>query len=255
MGATTTSDVLPALDAWTEQAAPLRQAADQLRRLALDGQSPNRREHLDESELGRALLAGYPDRVARRREAGSPRLLLATGAGAELARDSGSRRRMAVALDVAGAAMGGDARVFAASAIDREWLEPTQTTVEHSLTDDGRVRATRVAWYDALRLAETPTTPDPSAAAALLAKPISRGHTTSRRRSCCDDCVSSAPTSTCRRSSPGGTGMRSVDAIDSRRICPGTFGPLEREAPERLEVQADARPRSTIVTTAASPRR
>ena len=178
MGATTTSDVLPALDAWTEQAAPLRQAADQLRRLALEWPDAERREHLDESELRRALLAGYPDRVARRREAGSPRLLLATGAGAELARDSGVRdAEWLVALDVAGAATGGDARVFAASAIDREWLEPTQTTVEHSLTDDGRVRGARVTWYDALRLAETPMTPDPVAAAALLAEAyLSRPH-------------------------------------------------------------------------------
>ena len=36
MGATSTSDVLPALDAWTQQPAPLRQAAEQLRRLALE---------------------------------------------------------------------------------------------------------------------------------------------------------------------------------------------------------------------------
>ena len=107
MGATTTSDVFPALDAWTEQAAPLRQAADQLRRLALEWPVAERREHLDESGLRRALLAGYPDRVARRREAGSPRLLLATGAGAELARDSGVRdAEWLVALDVAGAGDG-----------------------------------------------------------------------------------------------------------------------------------------------------
>ena len=35
----------------------------------------------------RALLAGYPDRVAMRREPGSPRFLLAAGTGATLARD------------------------------------------------------------------------------------------------------------------------------------------------------------------------
>ena len=39
----------------------------------------------------RALLAGFPDRVARRREPGSSRLVLSSGAGALLGRESGVR--------------------------------------------------------------------------------------------------------------------------------------------------------------------
>ena len=177
-GATTTSDVLSALDAWTQQPVPLRQAAEQLVGLAREWPDEDRREHVGEAALRRALLAGYPDRVARRREAGSPRLLLATGAGAELARDSGVRdAEWLVALDVAGAVAGGDARVFAASAIEREWLEPTRTSVEHTLSDQGRVRATRVTWYDALRLTEAPVAADPAAAAVLLAEAyLARAH-------------------------------------------------------------------------------
>ena len=37
------------------------------------------RQHIDDETLRRALLAGYPDRVAMRREPGSPRFLLAGG--------------------------------------------------------------------------------------------------------------------------------------------------------------------------------
>src|SRR5439155_15930590 len=46
------------------------------------------RKHVDDATLRRALLAGYPDRVAIRREPKSPRLLLSSGTGATLARDT-----------------------------------------------------------------------------------------------------------------------------------------------------------------------
>ena len=176
MGATTTSDVLPALDGWAQQAAPLRRAADQLRRLAHEWPDADRREHLDENALRRALLAGYPDRVARRREAGSSRLLLATGAGAELAADSGVRDpEWLVALDVAGAITGSDARVFAASAIGREWLEPTHTRRTHTYRRRARSRKPRdvVRRAAPLRGAHDPGRCDRRRAAGrgLLARP------------------------------------------------------------------------------------
>ena len=44
---------------------------------------------LSESEFRRAVLAGYPDRVAQRREPQSPRVRLASGAGAVVAPESG----------------------------------------------------------------------------------------------------------------------------------------------------------------------
>jgi len=238
-GATTTSDVLPALDAWPHQPAGLKQAADQLRRLALEWPASDRRERVDESQLRRALLAGYPDRVAHRRQAGSPRLLLATGTGAELARDSGVRHaEWLVALDVAGATTGVDARVFAASAIDREWLEPTHTTVEHTLTDGGRVRGARVTWYDALRLAEAPMSPDPATAASLLAKAyLSRPHdeTTTQllRRLRFIGADIDLPALVAQAASDTG----SVDSIDLAALLPWDLrARLDREAPERLEV-------------------
>jgi ATP-dependent helicase HrpB len=238
-GATTASDVLSALDSWAQQPAPLRQAADQLVGLANDWPDRDRRGHVGEAALRRALLAGYPDRVARRRAAGSPRLVLATGTGAELARDSGVRdAEWLVALDVAGATAGGDARVFAASAIDREWLEPTRTSVEHTLSDQGRVRATRVTWYEALRLTEAPVTPDPAAAAVLLAEAyLARAH---------DD----AATQLLRRLryigadvdlpalvAEAASGARSVSDIDLGAHLPWPLrSRLDQDAPERLDV-------------------
>src|SRR4051812_27340943 len=51
----------------------------------------------------RAILAAYPDRVAMRREPRSPRLLLASGTGAVLAKESGVRDgEFLVALELAG---------------------------------------------------------------------------------------------------------------------------------------------------------
>jgi ATP-dependent helicase HrpB len=168
---TTMSDVLSALDSPTTSSGALRDGAAQLRRLAESWRAQERRNDISDTDLRRALLAGYPDRVARRREAGSARVLLATGTGAELARESGVREaEWLVALDVGQAPGGGDARVYVASGIDRDWLTATRASVEHTLGEDGRVRALRVRWYDALRLSEAPEAPDPAVATALLAE-------------------------------------------------------------------------------------
>jgi ATP-dependent RNA helicase HrpB len=78
------------------------------------------RKHVDDVTLRRALLAGYPDRVAQRREPKSPRVLLSSGTGATLAReaDDGSGEFLVV-LDITGDL------VRAARPIEREWLAPT----------------------------------------------------------------------------------------------------------------------------------
>jgi ATP-dependent helicase HrpB len=126
-----------------------------------------------DSELRRALLAGYPDRVARRRAAGSPRLLLASGHGAVIGPESGVRdAEFVVALDVTAGKRGdmSEARVRMASAIDRDWLAPTHSMVEHTLDpDSGAVRAVSREYYDAIVLVERPVTPDAEEATRLLA--------------------------------------------------------------------------------------
>ena len=116
-------------------------------------------------DVRRALLAGYPDRVAMQREPGSLRLLLSSGTGAVLAKESGMHEgEFLVALDVTG---GQESLVRIASVVERAWLEPTHEDVVHSLKADGKVRATKRVWYDHLLLREINVPPDPEEARRL----------------------------------------------------------------------------------------
>jgi len=79
------------------------------------------RQHVDETTLHRALLAGYPDRVAMRREPKSPRLLMSSGTGATLAREiDDGRGEFLVVLEIRGEI------VRMARSIERNWLKPTR---------------------------------------------------------------------------------------------------------------------------------
>jgi ATP-dependent helicase HrpB len=127
--------------------------------------------HRDGSEetMRRALLAAYPDRVAMRREPHSLRLLLASGTGAVLAKESGLHTgEFIVALDVSG---GQEALVRIASPVERDWLTPTHTDVVHALRDGGTVRATKRVWYGAILLKEINVAPDPEEVLRLTPKP------------------------------------------------------------------------------------
>jgi ATP-dependent helicase HrpB len=130
--------------------------------------------------LRHALFTGYADRLAKRRAETPDRVTLATGHGAALGRESGVRDgEYLVALDVTSAHRPrsaqaerdriAEARIRAASRVEREWIVPTSIDVEHRLDrPTGRVRAVRVARYEAIVLSETPVAADPLAAAALL---------------------------------------------------------------------------------------
>ena len=110
-------------------------------------------------DVRRALLAGFPDRVAMRREPNSLRLLLSSGTGAVLAKESGMHSgEFVVALDVSG---GQEALVRIASVVEREWLTPTHEDIVHTIKDTGQVRATKRVWYDHLLLREINVAPDP----------------------------------------------------------------------------------------------
>jgi len=111
-------------------------------------------------DVRRALLAGYPDRVAMRREPGALRLLLSSGTGAALAKESGMHDgEFLVALDVSGG--GNESLVRIASPVEKDWLTPTREDVVHTIKDDGTVRATKRLWYDALLLKAINVAPDP----------------------------------------------------------------------------------------------
>jgi ATP-dependent helicase HrpB len=149
----------------------------------------------DDASLRHALLDGYPDRVAKRREAGSPRVLLASGHGAVLAEESGVRGgEYLVALDVQAERRAGssapastrraewtpsEARIRIASLVEAAWLVPTATRVEHELDpSSGTVRAHARDYYGSIVLSERHAAPDADEAARLLASEyVARGLT------------------------------------------------------------------------------
>lgn len=174
--ATTTCDLLANLDRFSSQPPHVRQLARELQRLAgpdtaREGGPAGR---LDEVRLRHALFAGFADRLARRRATGSDRLVLASGHGATLGRESGVREgEFLVALDVTAATRDGvaEARVRMASQVDAAWITPTSVETVHRLDAvSGRVKAYEVARAGLLVLNERPVAVDPAAAAPLLAE-------------------------------------------------------------------------------------
>ncbi len=209
----TTCDLLSALDNWDAAPPHVQRAAASIADLGLraaDWTAPGgaaippirtpRTALTTEALLRRSLLAGYPDRVAERREARSPDVLLATGAGAVVAPESGVvDGEFLIAIDLStttgpgtlarregrtplragskgGRAVHGqptgpaDARIRIASIVDRAWLKPTSTEVVHRLDkESGTVKARRIERYDAIVLAEHPAPLDPEIAASLIA--------------------------------------------------------------------------------------
>lgn len=112
--------------------------------------------------VAKAALSGYPDRVAMRREKNSPKLLLATGTGATLAREiEHTSGGFFVVLDIRGDLAH---RVIA---IERDWLVPTRREVRHSMEGD-RVEAIQRVWYGGILLHEQKVPPDPIEAHQLM---------------------------------------------------------------------------------------
>jgi ATP-dependent helicase HrpB len=95
----------------------------------------------DADLLLRCVLAGFPDRVCRRREAGSARALMVGGTGVVLADDSVVRdAALLVAVDLEGGGRRPEATVRIASAIRRDWLAalfPHAVTTDVELVFDG----------------------------------------------------------------------------------------------------------------------
>ncbi len=113
--------------------------------------------------LARAALAGYPDRVAMRRESGSPRLLLATGTGVTLAREiEHTPGDFFVALEVRGE------YAHRVLPIEREWIAADRRVVTHELDGD-RVRALERTYYGELPLRQQQVPADPEETRVILA--------------------------------------------------------------------------------------
>ena len=270
--ATTTSDLLSAIDLLPSRIADLGLRIADLFRHSIVNQSAirNPQSAMTDSQFRLAVLAGYPDRVAQRREPGSPNVRLASGTGATIAPESGVRDgEFLVALDVrtqiprdlsstrgAGPTHRSaptfsqsvrapeQARIRIASRVEREWLTPTATEVVHRFDKhSGSVKALRVERYDALVLSEHAVAADPAIAAGLLADAWTSRNTTEddarllRRLRFAghaidlDDLIRTAA-----------YGARSLDEVDLARALPASIvRDLERDAPETLLVPSGRR--------------
>jgi ATP-dependent RNA helicase HrpB len=248
----TASDLLSAIDAWETMPKHLKQSAREIARLFAggDGSDANsNRPQLDDTAFCRATLAGYPDRVARRRAPGSSRVKLATGGGATVGRDSGVvEGEFLVALDLHGARAGGtDGRratptepiIRMAARIEPDWLTPNAQELRawYDETAD-LVRAARIDKYDAIALRETTVAPDDDTAATRLTDAWLRRETPPkdrmllRRLKFIGEPVEVA--SLVRVATHGRRSLRDVDLLDGLDLS--TRRRLDREAPARLKV-------------------
>ena len=156
-------------------------AAAQVRSALRAPPRPGRREPGHPDDLLAAVLAAFPDRVARRRGPGSERFVLAGGRGAVLDRRSAVRREgwvVAVRLDAGRRGERSEARIRWASRIEPGWLRGLPGWAEEVRTaldpGAGRVTARRVRAYRGLVVEERPVPPDPGEAASLLAREAAR---------------------------------------------------------------------------------
>ena len=179
--ATTSCDLLPIIDQWSRMPPHLRRVADHLQRVTRPIVGNAYRDRIDETELRRALLAGYPDRVAKRRPQkaqkaqtlpNDDKVTLATGHGAVIGRESGVHDAdWLIALDVTSGRVSAttEAIIRLASRLEPEWLEPTSSEVTHELSG-GVVKANAIDRYDEVELRVHPVAPDDAMRAQLLAK-------------------------------------------------------------------------------------
>jgi ATP-dependent helicase HrpB len=186
------SDVIARADHLKTAPAALRRAAEEIgsatRRILEDRSAAPLVAALrvggadDETIVRRALLAGFPDRLARRRAAGSPRVVLASGHGGVI--DSKSvvvDGEFLLALDVEAGARGpgAEARVRLASRVERDWLPPsTRSLVYRFDPASGSVRAAEIERVFDLEIAERAAAVAPEHAFPVLVEAfVARGVT------------------------------------------------------------------------------
>jgi ATP-dependent helicase HrpB len=162
------NDLLAAMDQPFDQRT--QQQIQQLRRIA----KPQKQKHHDDDALLLSVLAGFPDRVARRR-AGN-QVLLSNGTSAELAGDPPQYAFM-VAVDAEDRKDKPLPLVRMTARIEPEWLidlfpeHVRETSVAEWNRTGERVEAVTALLYDDLVIQESRgAMPDAEAAAALLAQ-------------------------------------------------------------------------------------
>jgi ATP-dependent helicase HrpB len=243
----TSSDLLSAIDPWAHVPQHVQRIANEIAGM-LSASNHASRSVFDEDGFLKAVLAGYPDRVAQRRAPGSPRVLLASGHGAVVGPESGVRDgEFLVAVDVTAGRPGenSEARVRLASRIVREWLQPTDTTLEHTFDPkSGTVRAVEAERYGALVLAERLVGADPDTSARMLAEAfLTRGLPADAERLVrrlrfasllASDDAAAEVAALVREAASGARRLDDIDLVQS--VPPDRRRLLERLAPETLTV-------------------
>jgi len=240
--ANTSSDLLSALDRWSDIPGHVKAAAQSIEssiKSATPSAVSNQQSAISSEEpFLRAVLSGYPDRVAQRRQPASPECLLASGTGATVARESGVRDGdFLVAIDVT--ATNANPRIRIASRVEREWLTPTNSDIVHRFdAGAGTVKASAIDYYEALVLRESPVAVDPEIAARLLADVwLERGPRDEDRRLLNRLKFSGHALDLAAAVRTAAHGVKRLDQIDvSRALGPDVLRELDREAPETLAV-------------------
>jgi ATP-dependent helicase HrpB len=154
-------------------------ARDDLLRHAGGGR--DRRDAGDPDGLLRALLAAYPDRVARRRQSGDPRGVMVGGRGVRIAEESSVHEaELFLCIDIDAGKRGerAEALVRQASAIERAWLPQERLREEIAARfDESReaVTASRRVLYEDLVLEEAQTAlPESEEVERVLAEAAAR---------------------------------------------------------------------------------
>jgi ATP-dependent helicase HrpB len=164
----TKNDLLAAMEG--ERDHRLQQHVEQLRRIA----RPKKQARHNDDALLQSVLAGFPDRVARRRA--GKQLLLSAGGSAEIAGEA-PRYEFMVAIDAEDRKEKPLPLVRMTARIEPDWLidlfpervrERSEVTWNHATE---RVDAVSAILYDELVIQESRgAAPDPQAAAKLLAQ-------------------------------------------------------------------------------------
>ena len=269
--ASTTSDLLSAIDGWHTMPPHLERIADDVARPFQAALAALKRPRYP---VGRTVpsrgVVRYPDRphsAANR----SQNVLLASGTGATIARESGVRDgEFLVALDVrrsdpalhnqsairhpqsglrvpqAALSVPKGAMVRLASLVERDWLAPTSADVIHRFDEaSGSVKAVAVDRYDALVLRERPVAVDPEVGARLLAEAwLARGPGEDDRRLLRRLKFAGHEIDIGGAVRTAAYGIKRLDDIDlTRALAPDVLRDTDRDAPEQLTVPSGRRHR------------
>jgi ATP-dependent helicase HrpB len=176
-------DRLDALEAFERRKAPeadlnagaarfVLRARDQLLELARRELGAEAKGEPGDDPLLRALLAAYPDRVARRREPRAPRGVMVGGRGVRLAEESAVLEAplfLCVDLDAGRSGPLSEALVRKASEVEAEWLPGLRTAVELEFDETReRVAAWKRTRYEDLAIAEAEVPPPDAAETARV---------------------------------------------------------------------------------------